>query len=97
MLSCELISADCRLTQSAEMVFWAVHHVEAESTCQADSIHWGHECLIWYNNIGITFSCELSSADDGLTQSAEMIFWAVHHVEAESACQIDSVLVTVSV
>ncbi len=38
MLSCELISADYRLTQSAEMTFWAVHHVEAESTCQADSV-----------------------------------------------------------
>ena len=58
--SCKLISADYRLTQSAEMIFRAVHHVEAESTCQADSvsvivlssciqqysIHWGHQCLV---------------------------------------------------
>ena len=26
------------LTQSAEMIFGAVHHVEVESTCQADSV-----------------------------------------------------------
>ena len=38
MLSCELISADYRLTQSAEMTSGAVHHVEADSTCQADSV-----------------------------------------------------------
>ncbi len=36
--SCELISADYRLTQSAEMIFWAVHHVEAESTCQTGAV-----------------------------------------------------------
>ena len=36
--SCELISADYCVTQSAEIIFGAVHHVEAESTCQADSV-----------------------------------------------------------
>ena len=74
------------------MIFWAVHHVEADSVLvivlsshsQQYSIHWGHECLVW-------LSCELISPDYRLTQSAEMIFWAVHHVEAESTCQADSV------
>ena len=74
MLSCELISADYRLTQSAEMIFWAVHHVEAESTCQADSVlvivlfSRGH--LI--GDISVEYSCELLSADCCLTQFAEM-------------------------
>ena len=36
--SCELISADYCLTQSTEMIVWTVHHVEAESTCQADTV-----------------------------------------------------------
>jgi len=38
MLTCELRFADYRLTQSAKMILWAVHHVDAESTCQADSV-----------------------------------------------------------
>ena len=45
----------------------------------------------------IYLNCELISADYRLTQSEEMMFWTVHHVEAESACQTDSVLVIVSI
>ncbi len=60
------------------------------SRSQHYSIHWGHQCLVW-------FSCELISADCRLTQSTEMIFGAVHHVEAESTCQADSVLFIVLV
>ena len=44
-------------------------------------------------DITVEYSCELISADYCVTQSAEMIFGAVHHVEAESRCQADSVLV----
>ena len=60
------------------------------SRSQQYSIHQGHQCLAW-------LSCELISADYCVTQSAEIIFGVVHHVEAESACQADSVLVIVSV
>ena len=48
-------------------------------------------------DISVKYSCELISADYRLTQSAKMIFGAVHHVEAESTCQADIVLVIVSV
>ena len=54
------------------------------SRSQHYSIHWGYQCLVWW-------SCELISADYCLTQSTEMIFWTVHHVEVESTCQADSV------
>ena len=99
---CELISADYRLTQSTEMIFGLCTMLRARvkltvsyslflpSRSQHHSMHWGHQCLVW-------FSCELISADYGLTQSSEMIFWAVHHVEPESTCQAYSVLFIVLV
>ena len=49
-------------------------------------MYWGYQRSMW-------FSCELISADYGLTQSAEMIFWTVHRHQAVSTCENDSLSV----
>ena len=97
--SCQHISADCRLTQSAEMTAWAVEQVPASRVyayfctsllgivCKSEPLG----CRSCQSDI------QLIPADYRLTQSAEMIPWVVHHVEAVSTCQTDSVLVSVSV
>ena len=53
---------------------------------QHSIIYCGHHRSLW-------FSCELISADYGLTQSAEMIFWTVHQHQAVSTCDNDSLSV----
>ena len=58
------------------MIFWAVHHV-IHCFCLAIV---SNTAFIGDINVLLWFSCELISADYGLTQSAEMIFWAVHHI-----------------
>ena len=80
------------------MSLWAVHHVKVTvdqssflfSRSQHYIIQWRHQWLVW-------FSREVTSADYHLSQSAEMIPWAVHHVEVVITCQTDSGLVIVSV
>ena len=81
------------------MILWAVHNVEAESarqmTVSKSLFLFSLSDLI--GDISVKYSCELISADYCLTQSTDMIFWTLHHVEAESTCQADVVSVIVLV
>ena len=81
------------------MSLWAVHHVKVTLYYCSATV----SITLFNGDISRKYGSQLISADHRLTQSAkiipwaEMIPWAVHHVEAVSTCQTDGVLLAVSV
>ena len=78
--SCELLSADFCLTQSAESISWTVHQVPFNSMLLV-RVRTSKSRSVW-------FSCELTSTSCSLPQSAEVSHWAVHYVPAHSLVQL---------